>query len=385
MNPFKNIKHTTFISLAITAFLNAIFLTTDLRSEPLYQLEKVFESKKVIWSFHFTSQNEMILTEKNSNLVLFDLPKKKKINLQSPEYTSIGQGGLLDVHFRKIKNTNFIYLTFSERFENTITTSLARGVLKNQKIFNMKTLFRAKVKGTSGLHFGSRLAFNENYIFMTIGDRGQRDLAQDLSFHNGKILRLHLDGTSPTDNPFFHLKHALPEIWSYGHRNPQGIDFDPLTGELFSAEFGPRGGDELNVIEKGKNYGWPITTYGREYYGPKIGATHKEGMEQPITYWSPSISPSGIVFYHGNQIQEWSNNLFLANLGSQHIRRLVIQNRKVVHQESLFENMKERFRHVQNGPDGFLYASTDSGKIFKIRRLKHEDSNSSMASCNSKT
>ena len=371
MNPQKNTKKPLLLFLLLT-FLNVTFWSSSLKSaESLYQLEKIFESKSnnVVWSFDFLSEKKMILTERGGDLILFNLLTREKTILLSPKYTAAGQGGLLDVHHRKINNQDVIYLTFSEEFQGTLTTSLARGVLRNKQIYNMVTLFRAKVKGDSGRHFGSRLAFKKNHIFLTIGDRGQRDLAQDLTFHNGKILRLTLDGKSSPGNPFFRSNQALSEIWSYGHRNPQGIDFDPLTGQLFSVEFGPRGGDELNLIERGKNYGWPIITYGREYYGPRIGTTHKKGMEQPIIHWSPSISPSGMVFYRGDRIPEWKNNLFLANLSSQHLRRLVMQNGKVLHQEVLFEDMRERFRHVRNGPDGFLYVSTDSGKIFKVKKV----------------
>ena len=201
---------------------------------------------------------------------------------------------------------------------------------------------------------------------MTMGDRGERKAAQKLNVHNGKILRLNLDGTPPLDNPFVKTKGALPEIWSYGHRNPQGIDFDPISKQIYSCEFGPRGGDELNLIKKSKNYGWPVITYGKEYWGPSIGDTHKKGMEQPVSYWVPSISPSGMVFYTGDKIPEWKNNLFLANLGSTHLRRLVLKENKVVMQEVLFDKMDKRIRQVRNGKDGYLYFSTDNGAIYKV-------------------
>lgn len=198
-------------------------------------------------------------------------------------------------------------------------------------------------------------------VYVTIGDRAKRKYAQDLTNHHGKVLRLTLDGKIPKDSPF---KNS--EIFSYGHRNPQGIVRDS-RGRIFVSEFGPRGGDEINIIEAGKNYGWPIITYGREYYGPKIGATHKKAMEQPITYWVPSISPSGITIYTGDKILKWKENLFIACLSGKHLRRLVLKGKKVIKQEVLFENFKRRIRHVRTGLDGYLYFSTDRGELARIK------------------
>jgi len=330
--------------------------------------QKVFDVKGVLWGFDFLDSDRLLITLKKGQLLLFDLKTKNKSVLLSPQIYAGGQGGLLDIRTLLVNGKNFIYVTFSEIHNGKATTSLGRGTFRNNVLSNFQTIFRAKIKSDTDRHFGSRIEVNDEHLFMTIGERGERDLAQDLSWHNGKILRLTLDGKAAAGNPFSG-EEGLPEIWSYGHRNPQGIAVDPKTFRLWSCEFGPRGGDELNLIEKGKNYGWPVITYGREYWGPKIGKTHQNGMEQPIAHWEPSISPSGMNFYTGNKIKDWENNLFLANLSSKHLRRLVLENNKVITEEILFKDLNERIRHVRGSPDGFLYFSTDSGKIYKVVKV----------------
>jgi len=340
--------------------------TVKQTSSKKFNLQTVFKNDEVVWSFAFISPEELLITLRKGQLLYYNLKTKEQKKLTGPTVTALGQGGLLDVHYRQIKGKNFIYLTFSEKVKGVVTTSLARGRYQNKAIKNLQTLFQAQVSSTTSKHFGSRLVFHQEYIFMTIGDRGERKYAQSLSHHNGKILRLTLLGQAAANNPFATNKDALPEIWSLGHRNPQGIALDPLKQNIYSCEFGPRGGDELNHIIKGKNYGWPLVTYGREYWGPTIGVTARPDMQAPVAYWVPSISPSGMVFYRGTQIKEWENNLFLANLSSRHLRRLVLKDNVVIQQEELFKDLNERIRHVRNSPDGYLYFSTDSGKIIKI-------------------
>ncbi len=324
----------------------------------------ILETDDVIWSFDFISKNEIIYTERDGKLKIFNLLTKKTITLNIPEIKVTGQGGLLDVHFEEIKNKNYIYITFSEKHSGSLTTSLARGEYSRGEKVAWNIIFRAKVKGNSSRHFGSRLVFVDDFIFMTVGDRGKRKYAQDLSTHQGKILRLKLDGSVPQDNPFISSKNSLPEIWSYGHRNPQGIAYDSKNKILYSCEFGPRGGDELNLIEKGKNYGWPIITYGKEYWGPRIGTHKKKGMEQPMAYWVPSISPSGIVYHAGN--------IYMANLSSEHLRKIEIKNKKVVKQTKMYEKLKTRIRHVRILENKKLYFSTDEGKIYKDDLLSNK-------------
>lgn len=340
-----------------------------------YQLDTVFQTNGVVWSFAFISPQELLATRRDGQLFYVNLADGTHKALpvptppDAPAVTADGQGGLLDVHFHRINGADYVYLTYSAetRVEGggDFTTVLARGRWNGDTIEGIKTLLAAKIIGSGGRHFGSRLFFQGEHLFMTVGDRAERDAAQDLSYHNGKILRLDWDGNAAADNPFSHIADALPEIWSYGHRNPQGIDAD-AEGTIYSVEFGPRGGDELNLIAPEKNYGWPVITYGSEYWGPSIGTTEHPGMEQPVIYWVPSISPSGMAFYHGDKIPEWTGNLFLANLSAAHLRRLVLKDGQVTKEEVLFKELHERVRHVRSAPDGYLYFSTDSGKIVKV-------------------
>ena len=332
-----------------------------------YRLKTVFETDGVAWSFAFLSPSEMIVSRRDGALFYVDMARKFHRELPAPQVAAFGQGGLLDVHFRVADGAAYIYATHSVETEGDATTALSRGLWDGGTIKSWETLFVANTVGDSGRHFGSRLLFDGEHIYMTIGDRGERDYAQDLSVHNGKILRLDLRGRAAADNPFSERADALPEIWSYGHRNPQGIGLQKQSRQIYSAEFGPRGGDELNRIGRGLNYGWPLITYGREYWGPKIGETAAAGMEQPVLHWAPSISPSGMAFYDGDKIPQWRGDLFLANLSSQHLRRLAFdKNGATTEEEILFSDLNERFRHVRTSPDGYLYFSTDSGKIIRI-------------------
>jgi len=344
-----------------------LLLSTSLLATT-YKTEKVFKGGEIIWGFDFISPDELIFTERSGKAYYYHLKTKELVSMASPKVNEKGQGGLLDIKFHQIGEKQYVYFTYSELEKGLTTTALARGVYFKKKITGLKRIFRTKIDGSGGRHFGSRLLIHDGHIYMTMGDRGERKAAQKLNFHNGKILRLNLDGTPAKGNPFMGKKGALPEIWTYGHRNPQGIDIDPVSGKIYNCEFGPRGGDELNLVQKSKNYGWPVITYGKEYWGPSIGETHKKGMEQPITYWTPSISPSGMAFYTGDKITEWKNNLFLAALGSEHLRRLVLEDNKVIKQEVLFKKLEERIRQVRTGLDGYLYFSTDSGGLFRVTK-----------------
>lgn len=244
-----------------------------------------------------------------------------------------------------------------------------RARLKGDSLIENKILISTNAISNNNIHYGSRIEFDrEGHLFVTIGDRNERPRVQDLLYHNGKTLRLNLDGSVPKDNPYVNDKKALPEIWSLGHRSPQGLAIHPVSQALYLAEMGPRGGDELNIIKPKLNYGWPVVTYGREYSGFKVGdgITTQKGMEDPLVHWVPSISPSAITFYTGDKFPNWKNNLFVGCLSGMHLRRLVLDGDKVMVQEELLKDLSERFRNLRTGPDGYLYFSTDNGLIARI-------------------
>jgi len=293
-----------------------------------------------------------------------------------PPVVYAGQGGLLDVAFDpNFASNKIMYWSFSEEYAPGNLTAVAKGKLNEAAgtVENISVIFRATPALNSNLHFGSRLVFDKDgNLFVSAGERSileGRAQAQKLNAGLGKVFKITTDGKSAPHNPFLNTAGVMPEIYSYGHRNPQGLDINPATGELWEAEFGPRGGDEINIVHAGKDYGWPVITYGLEYSGKKIGDAiqQKAGMEQPVYYWDPVISPSGICFYSGNAIPEWKNNLFIASLSGQHIDRLVIKNNKVIGEERLLVNKNSRFRDVTY-LNNMLYAITDDGDIYRISK-----------------
>lgn len=359
------------IFLSLFLMSTSVFSKTYISEGQKMTLEKIFEGKDVIWGFDFLSDKEateLVFSERDGKLRYLDLKTLKSHEISgAPKVYTDSQGGLLDVYVDH-KN-NELYLTYSDPDPKGATTSLFKGkITSDKKKLEGARLFQAQAFASGGIHFGSRVLIDKSdFIFMSVGERNQRHRAQDLNTHQGKILRLTKDGKAPVDNPFANTKGALPEIWSYGHRNPQGLIIDP-SGTLLEAEFGPRGGDEINVIQKGANYGWPVITYGKEYWGPSIGTTSKEGMIQPLFYWVPSINPSGFMVYTGKAFSKFAGNMFLATLAGSHLHRIVMdKNRKMVKEEKLLEDLEERFRQVKTGPDGLIYLSTDSGKIFRLK------------------
>ena len=319
----------------------------------------------------------LLISDRSGYISLFGADGKliKKITgLPAVEFK--GQGGLLDLaldpDFAKNKT---IYWSFAQKSGQGNLTAVAKGVLSadETKIENPVVIFQATPDLNSELHFGSRLLFDKDgNLFVSAGERSildGRKQAQWLNSGLGKIFKITKEGKPAAGNPFIGVADAKPEIYSYGHRNPQSLDIHPVTGELWEAEFGPQGGDELNRIQPGKNYGWPTITYGLEYDDRKVGdgIQQKEGMEQPVYYWEPVLSPSGMVFYTGDAIPEWKNNLFIGGLSSTHIARLVIENNKVVGEERLIEDQHERIRDITQF-NGMLYAVSDGGVLFKISK-----------------
>ncbi len=292
-----------------------------------------------------------------------------------PAVNSSGQGGLLDVLIDPAFTSNrMIYWTFSDKTPEGNLTAVAKGKLSadEKTVENAVVIYRATPAYKGNLHYGSRILMDKsgNLVFST-GERSDletRPQAQQLNSALGKIIRITTDGKPAAGNPFLNNSAARPELYSYGHRNVEGLALHPQTGDLWENEMGPRGGDEVNLIEPGKNYGWPVITYGIEYSGKTIGdaLTQKPGLEQPVYYWDPVVSPSGMTFYSSDRMPEWKNNLFIGGLNSNHIVRLVINNNKVVGEERLLANENQRFRDIAEGTDGALYAITDDGRLYRI-------------------
>lgn len=335
-----------------------------------FSLEKVAEAPGELWAMDFLADGRMIATQKSGKLWVFDKEGKAQEITGIPKVWDKGQGGLLQVRRHPDTASGWIYLTLSDPSSKGAMTKVVRGKLDGNRWVDEQTIFSADAGfyTDAGVHFGSRMVFQDDYVFFSIGDRGQQDLAQDLSRPNGKIHRLHADGRVPADNPFIKEKNALPTIWSYGHRNPQGLALQPETGSLWDAEHGPRGGDEINRVSKGANYGWPVITYGMNYNGtPITGETHKSGMEQPQHYWVPSIAVSAINFYTGDRFPNWRNHLLVGSLAKEQLRLLRIEGDKVVADELLLQG-RGRIRDLVVGPDGYPYlvVFNSTGIIYRL-------------------
>ena len=327
------------------------------------------------WGITVLPDGRFLITQKGGTMRIATTDGKLSEEITGlPTVNSNGQGGLLGLALDPQFETNrMVYWCFSEpQPENH--TAVAKGKLSadEKRIENATVIYRALPAHNSVLHYGGRIVFDKtgNIIFST-GERSDletRPLAQDLKTGLGKTIRITKDGQPAPGNPFAGRSDALPELYTYGHRNVQGLAFNPETGDLWECEFGPLGGDELNRLQPGHNYGWPIITYGLEYSGKKVGEgiQQKQGLEQPVYYWDPVLSPSDMTFYKGNLMPEWKNNLFMCGLSSQHIARLVIKDNKVTGEEMLLADEGQRFRDITNGKDGYLYSVTDQGRLYKI-------------------
>jgi glucose/arabinose dehydrogenase len=340
-----------------------------------FRVETVAEGFEHPWALTFLADGRMLVTEREGRLNVVEPGSGRTARITGlPEIVAQGQGGLLDVALHpRFSENNWVYLSYVAKGEGGFGTHVGRGRLKGTRLTDFEVLFKATPFTDTGQHFGSRLVFDgKGHLYISLGDRNERDRAQNLQDHNGSLIRLTEEGDTPQDNPFVGRKDALPAIYSYGHRNIQGMTQHPQTGEVWLHEHGPRGGDEINVPEAGKNYGWPIITYGKEYYGPSIGPTHKEGMEQPIHHWTPSIAPSGMTLYTGDAFPRWQGDLFVGALVQTHLTRLRFDGKKLVEEERLLEKEGLRIRDVDQGPDGLLYLVIDSGDapILRLRPAK---------------
>ncbi|MBB5752821.1 PQQ-dependent sugar dehydrogenase [Prosthecomicrobium pneumaticum] len=326
------------------------------------------------WAVAFLPDGAMLVTERPGRLRIVSGGALSPPVEGVPEVHARGQGGLLDVVLDPAFGENgLVYLSYAEAGEGGAGTAVARGRLVREgdtpRLADVAVIFRQKPKVSGNGHFGSRLVFApDGLLFVTLGERQKKTPAQDLMQHLGKIVRIAPDGAVPADNPFVGRADALPEIWSYGHRNPQSIAIEPGTGRLFEVEHGARGGDEVNLPEAGRNYGWPEISYGVNYDGSAIGVgTEAEGMEQPVHVWDPSIAPSGAAFYDADALPFWRGDLFVGALKSQLLVRLDVEDGRIVGEERLFEGRFGRIRDVRQGPDGALYMVTDSGDGAVIR------------------
>lgn len=353
------------VGLALLAFASPdsqVFATEQAR----FRVTSVVSGLEHPWGMAFLSDGRVLVTERPGRLRLIrDGQLQMEPVAGLPEITPRGQGGLLDVALHpRFSENHLVYLSYSSAGGGGVGTEVARGRLEGNRLEDLEILFRMAPKSQTGRHFGSRLVFDrQEHLYITLGDRGERRRAQIPDDHAGSVIRLHADGRVPDDNPFIDREGWQPEIYSYGHRNIQGAALHPVTGLLWTHEHGPQGGDEVNVIRPGRNYGWPVITYGANYgSGSAIGeGTHKPGMEQPLHYWVPSIAPSGMAFYRGQAFPEWNGDLFVGALRDQMLVRLELEGERIVAEERLMKNAFGRIRAVTQGPDGLLYLLTDEG------------------------
>lgn len=365
------------IGLALGLFfvlLQPLLAKTFSSEKQRFNVSLVSDGLRNPWGMAFLPDNDILVTERAGSLRLIKqglLLKKPVSGL--PEIREKGQGGLLGITLHpEYESNGWIYLSYAKRGENGYGTEVLRGRLSNNALVDQQLIFRALPKSGGGRHFGSRLVFaNDGSLFVSLGDRGERSSAQDLSDHRGSLIRINDDGTIPEDNPFVRRSSSVrAEIYTYGNRNMQGMALHPETGLIWTHEHGPQGGDEINVMRAGLNYGWPVITYGVNYgIGTKIGeGTEKAGMEQPLYKWVPSIAPSGMAFYNAQAFPAWQGNLFVGSLRFGVLVRLELQGEKVTHEERLLDNQYGRVRDVVVGPQGNIYLLTDEkqGSLLKL-------------------
>lgn len=345
-------------------------------AEVQFSLEVVTEDLVYPWGVAFLPGGGFLVSERDGVLKHVDGNGIQSVVHGTPEVFANGQGGLLDVALAPdFERTREVYLSFSEGSAGGAGTSVFRGRLTEQgggyALEDGQVIFSGNNRSHGGRHFGSRLVFApDGTLFVTTGDRGEGERAQNPGDHAGAVLRIYRNGKAPDDNPFSNASGHLAEIWSIGHRNPQGATLHPETGELWTVEHGARGGDEINRPKAGRNYGWPVISFGRHYSGGKIGeGTQKDGMEQPVHYWDPSIAPSGMTFVDSPLFPEWNGSLLVGALRGQHIARLEFKDGKVVSERQLLVDLEERIRDVRQGPDGYIYFLTDSdeGRLIRMK------------------
>ena len=375
----KQLKYLLLLGLLIITLTSVI-----VHSASIYESEKArFRVVSLVsglvhpWSLAFLPDGDLLITERPGRLRVVRLGHLLEVPIAGvPVVAAVGQGGLLDVVLHPDFATNrLLCLSYNRPDSDSNSTAIICAELVGDRLINSQVIFVAEPKLRGGKHFGCRLVFDVNgNLYATLGDRGVRAQAQDLSRHPGSVIRIDLSGAALADNPFVHQDNAQPEIFTYGNRNPQGLAWQPKTGVLWMHEHGPRGGDELNQVIAGTNYGWPVISYGKEYWSPNaVGeGTHKIGMAQPAHHWIPSIAPSGMAFYSGNRFPRWQGNPFIGSLKFGELVRLEIDASRVVHEERLLNGEFGRIRDVRLGPDGLLYLLTDSrnGHLLRLEPVE---------------
>lgn len=336
------------------------------------KVETVTDSITIPFGMDFLPDGRLLVSDRAiGNMVIVNTETGAKELLQGvPTVKGQGDGGLLDILVHPdYKNNGWIYFSYSEGDTTSNTMVVDRAKLDGLKLVARERIFTALPYYKKPLHHGSRLVLTDGYLYIAMGEKTDlQDSAQTLNNHLGKVLRIYEDGRVPEDNPYVGKPNTKPEVWSYGLRNPNGLTLNPFTGELWEHEHGPMGGDEINIINPTLNYGWPVITYGLNYDSTKVGEgiTTKEGMEQPLYYYKPSIAPSGMQFYTSDVIPVWKGNLFIGSMVLRHLNRLVIENNKVIKEERLLTDKNMRVRSVKQGPDGYLYLGVDGGKILRV-------------------
>lgn len=372
--PLSMIACLTVASLALSCNSGSPTTTdeaaVDSTVSPNAAVETLYDSLKNPWGMVWLSDGRMLVTERSGEILVFKDDKYTGEKLTGvPEVFAKGQGGLLDIELHpNYKDNQWIYISYAKPVEGGATTAVSRFKLNGNQVVELQEIFTAKPYLPADFHFGSRIVFDKNnFMFISSGERGTQPKVQELNNDHGKIHRLYDDGRVPEDNPFVKVKGANASIWTYGHRNPQGMVYDKATDRLWAAEHGPKGGDELNLIEKGKNYGWPKTCYGINYDGT-ILTEFKElpGIQNPARYWVPSIGPCGITIVTSDKYPNWKGNILVGALAFKHIARVQLNDTTYVKEEKLLQDMG-RFRDVKESPDGFIYAITEGpGLLLKI-------------------
>lgn len=338
-----------------------------------FRVVRIIDNLDHPWAVAWLPDDRKLITERSGHMNLVEDGEIKRIN-GLPEIHATGQGGLLDIALHPdYEDNGWIYFTYSSPGDGGTGTALARARLDTTELTDLEILYTQEPKRSPGRHYGSRIVFpGDGTVMFTIGDRGNRSLSQEMDDPSGTTMRLNYDGSIPDDNPFVDTDGVLPEIYTYGHRNAQGMDLHPETGEVWQHEHGPRGGDELNIIRAGNNYGWPDATYGTEYSDDSpIGINPDEDPDivDPLLHWSPtSIAPSGMAFYTGNRFSDWEGDIFVGALAQQHIRRVIMDGEEITGEEELLRDEVGRIRDVRTGPDGYLYFLTDhsGGGLYRL-------------------